>query len=505
MATKENSTKKLTLISLVLMIFASVFGFPNMPRAFFLMGYGAIPWYMLSALTFFIPYAFMMAEYGSAFKDEKGGIYTWMRKSIGPKYAFVGVFMWYASYIVWMVGTSSIIWIPLSNAIFGSDTTSSWALFGLKSTQVIGILGILWMALITFIATKGLEKIKKITSIAGTAVAVLNVFLLIGSLLVLILNKGNLAQPIEGLHSFISSPNSSYGSPVAMLSFVVFAIFAFGGIEVVGGLVDETENAAKNFPKGIITAALIISIGYSLGIFACGIFTNWTGILSGKDVHMGNVAYILMKNLGVSLGLAMGTTTETALVIGSWVARFVGFSMFLAFTGTFFTLAFAPLKQLIEGTPKELWPAKMTKVKDGIPKNALIIQCVIVILMIMLVSFGGDEAAKFFSRLQLMTNVAMTLPNLFIAGAFIAFKNNDNIKKTFVMFKTKTKAKIATCSVLITVGFANIFTIIEPWYTKGDISSTIWMIAGPLCFTVVALIVYNRAEKKQNINNEEAA
>jgi len=66
---KENNAKKMSLISLILMIFTSVFGFTNIPRSFYLMGYGAIPWYIISAVLFFIPYAFMMAEYGAAFKD----------------------------------------------------------------------------------------------------------------------------------------------------------------------------------------------------------------------------------------------------------------------------------------------------------------------------------------------------------------------------------------------------------------------------------------------------
>ncbi|WP_330377574.1 hypothetical protein [Cellulosilyticum ruminicola] len=42
----RQTSKKLTLTSLVLMIFTSVYGFGNMPRAFFLMGYSAIPWYI---------------------------------------------------------------------------------------------------------------------------------------------------------------------------------------------------------------------------------------------------------------------------------------------------------------------------------------------------------------------------------------------------------------------------------------------------------------------------
>ena len=108
MGENTNTTKKLTLVSLILMIFTSVFGFANMPRAFYLMGYAAIPWYVLSAILFFIPYAFMMSEYGSAFKKETGGIYSWMEKSVGPKYAFIGTFMWYASYIIWMVNVTTI-------------------------------------------------------------------------------------------------------------------------------------------------------------------------------------------------------------------------------------------------------------------------------------------------------------------------------------------------------------------------------------------------------------
>ena len=50
MSENTNTAKKLTLVSLILMIFTSVFGFANMPRAFYLMGYAAIPWLALQWL-----------------------------------------------------------------------------------------------------------------------------------------------------------------------------------------------------------------------------------------------------------------------------------------------------------------------------------------------------------------------------------------------------------------------------------------------------------------------
>ena len=40
----KDNNKMLTLRTLILMIFTSVFGFANMPRSFYLMGYAAIPW-----------------------------------------------------------------------------------------------------------------------------------------------------------------------------------------------------------------------------------------------------------------------------------------------------------------------------------------------------------------------------------------------------------------------------------------------------------------------------
>ncbi len=483
--------KKLTLIPLVLMIFTSVFGFANMPRSYYLMGYAAIPWYVISAITFFIPYALMMAEYGAAYKNTKGGIYTWMEHSVSPRYAFVGIFMWYASYVIWMVSVSSTIWIPLSNFIFGEDRTPSWELFGLKSTQVLGLLGIAWIVLVTLISTTGLRGITKFTSVGGTAVALLNVVLLIGAVVILIGNKGQLAQPIESVSSFTQSPNPSYLGLIPTFSFLVFAIFAYGGLEAVGGLVENTHQAHKTFPKAVIVSAIIIAIGYAIGIFFCGVFINWDNTLSLSNVNMANVTYIVMNNFGFEIASVFGASQSVAVTVGLWTARFVGLSMFLALTGAFFTLIYSPLKQIILGTPKEIWPKSFMKIKNDVPVRAAWIQCLIVVAIIAFVSFGGEAASVFFERLVLMTNVAMTIPYLFLAGAFVAFKKNKNIQKPFEIYKSNTSAYIATCITVLTVGFANIFTIIEP-SLKGNWVDTVWMISGPVIFSVVALLLYNR-------------
>lgn len=496
MTRKVKPIKKLTLVPLALMIFTSVYGFNNIPRSFYKMGYAAIPWYILSGITFFVPFALMVAELGSAFKEEKGGIYSWMEKSIGPRFAFIGTFMWYFSYITWMVNVASGMWVPVSNAIFGKDTTQTWTLFGLEGPQVLGVLGIIWILVVTYTSTKGLDKIKKVTSLGGTAVLLLNVFLWVGAIAVFFGNGGILAQPITGISSFTQTPNPKYtGDIIASLAFVVYALFAYGGIEAVGGLVDETEDPEKNFPKGILISSAIIAVGYSLGILFVGVFTNWAAVMGIPNVNLGNASYIVMSNLGYSLGTAFGASDAAATALGHGVARYVGLSMFLALSGAFFTLMYSPLKQIIEGTPTKLWPGKIGETKNGLPINAMWIQAVIVCVMIAMVAFGGSSMAAFFNILVSMTNVAMTLPYVFITLAFPYFKKKTDIKKPFIVFKTQGSANFWTWVVVLTVGLANLFCIIQP-ALEGDMQTTIWSTAGPVIFSIIAWLMYSSYENK---------
>ena len=428
------------------MIFTSVFGFANSPSAYYLMGYSAIPFYIFSALLFFIPFALMMAEMGAAYRKEEGGIYSWMNNSVGPRFAFIGTFMWFSSYIIWMVSTSAKVWVPFSTFLYGSDMTQHWRIAGLEPTQVVGLLAVAWMILVTVVASKGINKIARITAVGGIAVMCLNLVLLLVSITILLLNGGHFAQDIN----FLASPNPGYQSGLAMLSFVVFAIFAYGGIEAVGGLVDKTENPEKNFAKGIVFAAIVISIGYSLAIFLWGVSTNWQQVLSNGSVNLGNITYVLMKSLGVTLGNALHLSPEASLSLGVWFARITGLSMFLA-----------------------MW-----------------MQCGLVTVFILLVSFGGGTASAFFNKLTLMANVSMTLPYLFLALAFPFFKARQDLDRPFVIFKTHLSAMIATVVVVLVVTFANVFTIIQPVVEAGDWDSTLWMIGGPVFFSLLAMAIY---------------
>ena len=104
--------------------------------------------------------------------------------------------------------------------------------------------------------------------------------------------------------------------------------------------------------------------------------------------------------------------------------------------------------------------------------------------------FGGGTASAFFNKLTLMANVSMTLPYLFLALAFPFFKARQDLDRPFVIFKTHLSAMIATVVVVLVVTFANVFTIIQPVVEAGDWDSTLWMIGGPVFFSLLAMAIY---------------
>ena len=110
------------------------------------------------------------------------------------------------------------------------------------------------------------------------------------------------------------------------------------------------------------------------------------------------------------------------------------------------------------------------------------------------------NAAEFFAILTLMTNVAMTIPYMFLSAAFPAFKKKQlagKLDKPFVVYKSHGLAVAVSVVVTAVIGFANLFTIIEPVLSSADgLSKTLTMIGGPLVFSIVGFILFTVYEKR---------
>ena len=502
---ENNSAKKITTGALVLMIFSTIFGFANTPVAFMQMGYGAILWYILGALLYFLPSSLMYAEYGSALKESKGGIYSWLDASISEKWSFIATFIWLSAWVIWQVMVSQKICITISTIIFGHDTTNTWHLFGLNSTLTVALISIIGVIAITWLVNHGIDTIAKISSIGGLAVMLLNVTLILSSVFILFKNHFQLAQPLQHVSQFATSVNPQFQSPIAMISFMIYAIFAYGGLESMGGVTDSLDKPEKTFPRAIIISTIVIGIGYALNIFLWGISTNWNHVINHPDVNLGNITYVLMQNLGLELGKAFHLSTQTALTMGTVFSRLSAIGMLCAYLGSFFVLIYSPLKSFIMGSPKELWPEKVTKLnKKGMPSFALWVQTAIVCVIIGGVAIASTlihQDSKFlFNLLTSMSNVASTLPYLFLVAAFPFFKKRQDLDRPFEAFHSRKTMLVIVTITLITLAIANGFTIIQPFIEKDWVGAAA-TVAGPLVFGIFAWILYTTRSKRIKNND----
>lgn len=270
-------------------------------------------------------------------------------------------------------------------------------------------------------------------------------------------------------------------------------------METLGGVTDNTKNAKKTFPRAVIIATVFMTLSYVVSIFICGISANWLKDLSGSNINLGNVRYFMVTNLGSMFGeKALHMNAANSVVLGQWISRFMSLTGFISYFGEFLFLIYAPIKSFIEGSPKDFWPKKMTKLnQNGIPSFALWIQTLVVCLIVLGVSFGGSTAQAFYTILTDMNNITTAVPYLFLVVAFPFFKKNfANNQVGAIFYHRRITINFVTVITMATLALSIIFTSLQP-ILDHDLQTAFWTVFGPVFFIIVAWIFYNRANKKK--------
>lgn len=79
-----DNSKKMTWYSLAFIAFSGVWGFGNVANGFmYFNGTQVIFSWVLMFALYFVPYALMVGELGSAFKTSGGGVSSWINNTIG--------------------------------------------------------------------------------------------------------------------------------------------------------------------------------------------------------------------------------------------------------------------------------------------------------------------------------------------------------------------------------------------------------------------------------------
>ncbi|MBB1063701.1 hypothetical protein [Limosilactobacillus fastidiosus] len=189
------------------------------------------------------------------------------------------------------------------------------------------------------------------------------------SLITIIVNHGVSSQPIHSLKTFFISPIPLFQTPIVIISFVIYAIFAYAGVENLGGATNSMKNPLRTFPGGLTIGAILTISSYVLMIVMTGFSVNYNQIIAKLSVNLGNVTYVVFHRLGYMLGVSLGLIHQVNLFLGNLFTRLIALAGML---GSIFVLVYTPIKSFIMGSNLDSWLTRITKLNQhGTPSEVL--------------------------------------------------------------------------------------------------------------------------------------
>lgn len=357
-------------------------------------------WWIIMLLGFFVPYGLISAELGTQYPSE-GGMYTWVKKAFGEKWAGRVAWYYWVNYPLWVASLASLVTTILTQIIAqvsgNPDFVMNWGIvLGIQAFYIllVSILGTLRISQSDWLSNLG--AFAKFIFMAG--LGALGIYVLIST--------GQSANPINSWTDLMPLMEDGHFS-LAGLGFVSMIIFNMLGFEVVSTFADDMENPRKEIPKAIILGGILIAIFYLLPSFGIGVAIPVSEL--SPDAGLLDSYTQLMGIAGFSAGVINAITVIVGgLFIYTLIANISSWNF-----GVNSVIAYAAE----DGTFPKSW-AKRTK--DGVPYVPSIwtglVGFVIAVAGIIVQQFFPEVESLFwtFFSLSLVTLLLSYLP-MFLA------------------------------------------------------------------------------------------
>ncbi|MES2200333.1 MAG: APC family permease [Chlamydiota bacterium] len=375
-------TRKLSLFSLVMLIVTAIDSIRNLPSAA-LFGSALIFFFIAAALVFLIPTSLVAAELTAIF-PEKGGVYHWVDRAFGDKWAMVAIWMqwintmvWYPTILSFIAGTAAYLINP--------------DLVDHKGYLLGCILTVFWA--ITFLNFFGLHFSSKINNIFGMVGTIFPMVLLIilGGVWIF-LDKPLQIKVDAGtlIPSFTDSRN--WISLIAIMA-------SFLGMELAGVHVNDIKEPQKNFPKALFISAFFILATMVLGSLAIAF------VVPGEKINL--VSGVMQVLSGFFQAFHLGWLTPVLavlIVIGS--------------IGSIINWLISPAKGLLHAAEFGYLPLFFTKKNSkDVPCRILLAQAILVSLFCLVYLLVPSVNGFYWFLTALSTGLYMIMYILMFASA----------------------------------------------------------------------------------------
>ena len=474
-----NQNRNLTWNNIALMGFVIVWGFGNVVNNFANQGLTVVfSWIFMIAL-YFVPYALMVGELGSAFKDSQGGVSSWIKETTTPMLAFLAGWTYWVVHIPYLAQKPQSLLIAFSWALSPSGEYATL----LKQLNPIILQSIVLAIFLVFlyVATKGLKILKVVGNIAGTSMFVMSLLYIVLGLAAPAIT-GEVATPDITVSSFVPKFDFAYLTTLSML------VFAVGGAEKISPYVNNTKEPSKNFPKGMLVLAGMVAVCAILGSVAMGMMFNANAI--PEDLKM-NGQYYAFQLLGEHYG------------VGNIFVIIYGLANAAAQLSALVFSIDAPLRVLLGEADERFIPKALTKTnKNGVLVNGYIMTAILVSTLIMVPALGIGNTNELFNWLLQLNSVVMPMRYLWVFVAYMGLKKAAN--KFSTEYKFIKNPKIGFLMGLWCFAFTTFACVMGMFPTNVDAFSGEWIfrvalnVMTPIILMGLGLILPMIAKKTNN-------
>ena len=469
----NKSQDKIKWYMLSFMCFSTLWAFGNVLNGFiYFNGTQVIFSWILMFALYFVPYALMVGELGSAFKNSGGGVSSWIHETTGAKAAYYAGWTYWACHVTYIAskgsgGLKALSWMIFQNA-------EKYASFNTKEVQLVTFAVLLFFC---WVASRGLNPLKKLATLAGTSMFVMSILYILLMFAAPAINpNGGYLSVDFSLKNMIPAFNWKYFSSLSIL------VFAVGGCEKISPYVNKVEDPAKGFPKSMIFAAIMVIVCAIFGTIAMGMMFDPVLIEENFDSYNANGSYWAFQKLGEYYHIG-----DTFLIIYALCNLIGQFSILILSID-------APLRMLLdnEKTAQYIPSGLRKKNKYGAYSNGIKLVLVLAGAIIVVQTFLPGAAAV-LQQLTRLNSVCMPLRYTWVFVAYIALrKAYDRIPAEYRFVKNQKIAYFFGGWCL----FVTLICCIMGMYNKNPFTFAMNVIT-PVVLTALGIIMPKLAERER--------
>lgn len=436
-------------------------------------------WWIIMLLGFFVPYGLISAELGTQYPSE-GGMYTWVKKAFGPKWAGRVAWYYWVNYPLWIASLADLV------------TTIIMQMLGFEMTwPLILAIQVFYILLVSVLGVLRVSQSDVLSNIGAVAKFIFMAGL--GALGIYVLFTQGTANPVNSFTDLLPLVENGHFS-LTGLGFVSLIIFNMLGFEVVSTFSGDMENPKKEIPKAIIIGGILIAIFYLLPSFGIGVaipleeLQTDTGLIASYET--------LLSIIGFSAGLAKAIVVVVGgLFIYTLIANIASWNF-----GVNSVIAYAAE----DGTFPKSW-SKRTK--DGVPYVPSIWTCMVALI----IAIGGiiagqinEDISNLFWTFFSLSLVTLLLAYLPMFMAFIKLhKNGPAVKGGYWIEGGKFKMYAFGVIPFVLILIALFFTLFPEFNL--EMFGYNWPLIVGACIAVIIgeILVWNMGRKTLNTGKKK--